>query len=211
MFLFLLYFLIGPNLNAEESSYTIVVEERYDYEVYVVPTRILNASDYEISYLTFSYENLISFISSYKNISKYNDNGIKKPISISDRELLIYGKDTIQYSWDNCDYKRNHKSCSGKNGNYYAESVLTVTNSEISFVLSLYDRNHQLISKGVSVSKVEEKYTPKIIVRYENNPMTGANSVEEEITYEKDILPPSVYLSDLRKASHAMWIGAVFK
>jgi len=216
--LFLLGLILPTTLKAEEDILTIIVEEHRDIEIYVAPTIIINNSKYALDQSSFSYENYLSFISSYRANAKIKENGIKTPLSLSSANIMVYGKDTIGYIWDNCNYKRDYKNCSYNNGHYYIESVLTVTDHEISFVASMYDRDFQIVSRGISSSKVKSFYIPKIKQEASGSNMNCVNSIcadqsegSIEITYEKEVIPPSVYLNDLRQASVNLWSGVCFE
>ena len=219
MFLFLLS-LLSINNSYSEEPLTIVVEEHRDYEIYVAPIKIINNSKYDITKSNIAYENYLSFLSSYKTLSKFKDNGIKKPISMSERNVMVYGIDTIGYIWDDCNYQRNYKLCSYENGNYYIEGILTVTDNEISFVVSMYDRDFQVVSRGSSSSKIKVNYIPNIKSNPAETNTTCINSIcsspqqqnpNVDVTYEKEVIPPSLFLNDIRQSSLSMWVGVLFE
>ena len=99
--------------KAEETDVQeyIIVEAHRDFEVYIAPASVKNTAS-EIEAVIGDYS-VFGYASMYSKLAQIdNGTGGHKPM---DEDFKVYNEDTIEYIWDNCDYKKDPKKCSYKN------------------------------------------------------------------------------------------------
>ena len=137
--------LLSSLAMAEPSEY-IVVEASRDIVVYVKEPLVVYYKDntqYNIIkdspyvYATAHWKNakVDSGKGYYENILKYT-------------KINVYDKDTIEYVFDNCDYKENPHKCSYDNNYYTLETTVTVDDFQVATQMVLYDENMRVASQS---------------------------------------------------------------
>lgn len=150
-----MWLLLTSLLFAQEPDMTLVVEASKDIEFFVAPIQINNRA------LDVSIETVIdpdaafTYIGHYiNNIKVSNGYGGYQPISISGYETRVYNERTIEYAWDNCNYKRDPLACAVQNSHYYVETVVTVDDNQLVAKVTIYDSNAQVF---MSASTTDDK------------------------------------------------------
>ena len=109
---FLLTFATGqepevPELTADE---TIVVEAHKDFEVYVAPI-VMDIQSTEVEAVV-AKKTIFTYTARYAKDAKVRnerDTGYER-VTLNN-EIKVYDEDTIEFIWDNCNYKREPKKC----------------------------------------------------------------------------------------------------
>jgi len=162
MFLFLLYFSTHSFASedpsaSEEADLEIVVEASRKFEVYVAPIKY-NIYDESIE-AKVDPSSVFAYSSQHwKSAKVYNGHGGYEPITLNTDGFDVYSEETISYSWDNCNYKRDPKACSFKNNHYLLETIITVDENEIAINMMLYDSRMQVVSTGSSFERKKVKW-----------------------------------------------------
>jgi len=130
---------------------TIVVEAHRDLEVYVAPIKIQNHTD-DIEAI-IGEESVYGYTSTYSHLAKIdNGSGGFEPIVLNHGDFKVYNSETINYAWENCDYKRNAKKCAYQNNHFLLETTVTIDNSQLVVSMFLYDSEMQVISRSTVTS-----------------------------------------------------------
>ena len=145
-----LLFMLGIAF-AEEPSMTIEVIASTDIEVYVGPIEVVVSTAIENIEAEIDPTQAFAYSSRYWHNAKVkNDRGTYEPVKMHHDRIFVYSKDTIQFAWENCDYKLEPLKCSMQNGHYYLETTVHVDDNELVVRAILYDPYAQIISMGSS-------------------------------------------------------------
>lgn len=139
LFSLLLSFALG-----QEPVEEIVVEAHKDYEVYIAPIEY-HIYDETVE-AVIPHQMVLNHSKVHSRSSKVlNERGVYEPITMQGG-MMVYDKDTIEYVWDNCNYKRDHRRCSMQNDHYFLETHVTVDENELVISMTLFDSRLQPIS-----------------------------------------------------------------
>ena len=161
-FVFVPMLLLGYPIPAEtenvevpaEANHTIVVEAHKDIEVYVAPIQIRNeAPEIEAVIGEHSVFRLASRDS--RNAKVPNGYGGYVKIGATDEQIKVFSQETIEYAWDNCDYKTLPKKCSYNNGHYLLETYVTVDVHQLVVEMLLYDPDLQVVASASKTSNLK--------------------------------------------------------
>lgn len=195
-YLFLISFL------SAEPSETIIVEAHKAIEVYVAPTKFTNRTNYVEAVIP---EDIVFTLTSI--YSKAFDS----------TELNVYNQDTIEYVWDNCNYKLDYKKCAYKNNHYTLETRVTIDKQQLVVSMYLYDPDLQVISIGIITDESTVRWIQQQRTVMKNQQTTspqGTVADTQTIVKEPEQLPlkweipPSLLIKHLRQASIHVWTGA---
>lgn len=229
-----MFLLLASNLcfAEPEPSATIVVEAHRDREVYVAPTVITNNSNSIEASVTKN--SVFGYASSHShNVQIKNKRGTYEPLLLNNEAFKIYNEETIEYVWDNCDYKKDAKKCSYKNSHYLLESYITISDEQIIVELFLYDSDLQIISRGTTTSTKVTNWIKQQEVKQESsqssspiNPCIGSScpivnpnipNNQTTVTKPKEELPikwevpPRLLNKHIHQASLLLWCSTKLK
>jgi len=206
-----LYTLLISLIYAEIPTETIIVEAHRALELYVAPTKIINhTSDIEAIIgddIVFGFSSTLNKNATYKNM------GDKK-------DFKVYDINTINYAWDNCDYKKDAKKCAFQNDHYLLETRITIDTHELVVAMYLYDSNLQVISMGVVTDTKTINWIRQQRVIIQNQQSTspqGTVSNNQTIIKEPEELPlkweiPHYLMNrHLQQASKILWWSTLIK
>ena len=147
---FLLMFAAGqePEVQADE---TIVVEAHKDLELYVAPiTMDIRSTEVEA---VINDQASFRYASTYWRNAKFkNERGVYDPITMHS-DIKVYSIDTIEYVWDNCNYKRDAKKCAYLNNHMLLETHITIDDHQIVVNMILYGSDMTVISAATNTSQ----------------------------------------------------------
>ena len=150
-----MWLLLTSLLFAQEPALTIVVEASKDIEFFVAPIKIQNWAQEITVEAVIDPDAAFTYVGHYiKNIKVSNGHGGYDPVSLSTQETRVYNERTIQYAWDNCNYRRDPLACSVKNSHYYVETIVTVDDNQLVAKVTIYDSNAQVF---LSASTTDDK------------------------------------------------------
>ena len=215
----ILAFLLSAFLKAEEPSETIIVEAHKDFEVYVMPINVINHTD--------DIEAIVPKNSVYGYASVYNHNtkisngyGGLEPLTLNHDRFKVYNEDTIEYAWDNCNYRIDAKKCAYNNDHYVLETRITVDTHQLVVNMFLYDSDMQVISRSSITDEKTIVWIKQQKTTYQNQQTVspqGAVTTTETIIQEPEQLPlkweiPHFLLErHIHQASLLLWTSARIK
>ena len=149
---FLLTFALGQEPETEvEADETMIVEAHKDLELYVAPiTMEIHSTEVEAiinKQATFRYASTY-----WRNAKFKNERGIYDPVTMHS-DIKVYNIDTIEYVWDNCNYKRDAKKCAYLNNHMLLETHITVDDHQIVVNMILYRADLTVISASTFTSQ----------------------------------------------------------
>ena len=148
--MFWLLFLLGICF-AEEPSMTIEVVASANIEVYVAPIKINVATNLENIEAEIDSSQAFAYSSRFwRNAKVKNKRGAYEPVTMQHDRIYVYSQDTIQYAWEDCNYKLKPMECSMQNGHYYLETTVHVDDNELVVRAMLFDPYAQVIAVGSS-------------------------------------------------------------
>ena len=147
---FMLMFATGQEPKTEASE-TIVVEAHKDLELYVAPiTMDIRSTEVEA---VINDQAPFRYASTYWRNAKFkNERGVYEPITMHS-DIKVYSLDTIEYVWDNCNYKRDAKKCTYLNNHMLLETHITIDDHQIVVNMILYDSDLTVISAATNTSQ----------------------------------------------------------
>ena len=149
--LFLYLFILSVLGQEPEADATIIVEAHRDYEVYVAPT-VMDIQSTEVE-AVMAKKTVFSYASRYANGAKVkNERGTGYENVTLNHKIKVYDEDTIEYVWDNCNYKREPKKCAYQNNHMLLETIVTVDDHQIVVNMILYDSDLTVLGSSVYTS-----------------------------------------------------------
>ena len=148
-----LLFMLGLAV-ADEPAMTIEVVASTDIEVYVAPIEVIVSTDVENIEAEIDPSQAFAYSSRFWHNAKVkNERGAYEPVRMHHDRIYIYSEETIEYAWDNCNYKIKPMKCSMQNGHYYLETTVHVDDNELVVRAILFDPHAQVIAMGTSTDR----------------------------------------------------------
>ena len=139
---------------ADEADATIEVLGSTDIEVYVAPIEVIVSTQNENIEAEIDPSQAFAYSSRFWHNAKVNnDRGIYEPVKLNHDKIYIYSEDTIQYAWQDCNYKLKPMKCSMQNGHFYLETTVHVDDNELVVRAILFDHHAQVIAMGTSTDR----------------------------------------------------------
>ena len=139
---------------AEEPDVTIEVVASKDIQVYVAPIEVIVSTSKENIEAEIDPSQAFAYSGRFWHNAKVkNERGIYEPVKMNHDRIYIYSEETIEYAWDNCNYKTKPMKCSIQNGHFYLETTVHVDDNELVVRAILYDQHAQVISMGSSTDR----------------------------------------------------------
>jgi len=209
---FLLTFATGqepevPEVTADE---TIVVEAHKDFEVYVAPI-VMDIQSTEVeavvakkTIFTYSARNARD-----AKVRNERDTGYERVTLNND--IKVYDEDTIEYVWDNCNYKENPKKCSYQNNHMLLETIITVDDHQLVINMILYSSDLTVLGGSVytSDSKVHWIRQQAVTTSQQQSMMGNSSTMhkpKEELPL-KWLIPANLLDKHISQASALLWSG----
>jgi len=170
-----LLFMLGLAI-AEEPNATIEVVGSTDIEVYVAPIEVIVSTNVENIEAEIDPTQAFAYSSRYwHNAQVKNERGAYEPVTLNHDRIMVYSEDTIEYAWEDCNYKLKPMKCSMKNGHYYLETTVHVDDNELVVRAILFDPYAQVIAMGSSTNRKIIKWIKQQEIRqqttvYPNQP-----------------------------------------
>ena len=221
MFNFLLLmsvFLANAPANPEpkEPVREIVVEAHKNIEIYVAPPIITNNAPSVESHINpkafFKHTS-----SHWKNAKIKNERGTYEPIGMHVERVYVYDADTIEYAWDNCNYKRDPLKCGTKNDHYVLQPYIDIDENQTVIMIVLYDSYAQVVGSSTHTDDKIIKWIKQqeITIKQEQQQpgLLGGGGQAVTIHKPKEELPlkweiPQRLLDNhIRQASLKLWVG----
>lgn len=197
-----------------EADVTIVVEAHKDYEVYVAPV-IMDIQSTQVEAVV-AKKTVFTYASRFARQAKVrNERGTGwEPVSLN-HEIKVYDEDTIEYIWDNCDYKADPKKCSYQNNHMLQETIITVDDHQIVVNMILYAPDLTVIGTSVHTadSQINWIRQQEITMVQQQGLMGNSTMVhkpKEELPL-KWLVPANLLDKQISQASALMWIGIRLK
>ena len=205
----LISFLFAEEL--QEPQETIVIEAHKDFEVYVAPIKMTLLSE--------EVEAVVSKKSAYGYTSQHWRNAkvrhpdyenIWQPITMH-KEIKVYDIDTIEYVWDNCNYRRDAKKCAYQNNHMLHETYITVDDHQIVVEMFLYAPDLTIINKSTYTSESQINWIKQQEVTVTQQQgvfgsQTTINMPKEELPL-KWLIPTNLMNKHIYFASTSLWAG----
>ena len=208
-----LYFLIAFALGQEpeiQADETVIVEAHRDYEVYVAPT-VMDIQSTEVE-AVMAKKTVFSYASRYASGAKVkNERGTGYENVTLNHKIKVYDEDTIEYVWDNCNYKRDPKKCAYLNNHMLLETIVTVDDPQIVVNMILYDSDLTVLGSSVytSDSKISWIRQQEVTVIQQQGLMgnqTITHKPKEELPL-KWLIPTNLLDKHIWQASALLWTG----
>jgi len=208
---FLVSFVFAQEPEASTSAdETIVVEAHRDFEVYVAPV-VLDVQSTKVEAVV-AKKTVFTYASRFARQAKVrNERGTGwEPVSL-DHEIKVYDEDTIEYIWDNCDYKADPKKCSYQNNHMLQETIITVDDHQIVVNMILYNSDLTVLGSSVytSNSKINWIRQQEITMSQQQGIMGSSTTVhkpKEELPL-KWLIPANLLDKHISQASALLWTG----
>jgi hypothetical protein len=208
-----LYFLIAFALGQEpeiQADETVIVEAHRDYEVYVAPT-VMDIQSTEVE-AVMAKKTVFSYASRYASGAKVkNERGTGYENVTLNHKIKVYDEDTIEYVWDNCNYKRDPKKCAYLNNHMLLETIVTVDDHQIVVNMILYDSDLTVLGSSVytsdsKISWIRQQETTVIQQQGLMGNQTITHKPKEELPL-KWLIPTNLLDKHIWQASALLWTG----
>tara|TARA_B100000212_G_scaffold315018_1_gene268929 strand:- start:2138 stop:2791 length:654 start_codon:yes stop_codon:yes gene_type:complete len=188
----------------------MIVEAHKDFEVYVAPV-VMNIKSSEVE-AVLAEKTIFTYTARHAKNSKVRNerNTAYEPITMN-HKIKVYDVDTIEYAWDNCDYKKTPKKCAYQNNHMLMETIVTVDDHQIVVNMILFDSDMTVLGSSVNTcdSKIEWIKQQEIIVSQQQGLMGGSTMIhkpKEELPL-KWLIPANLLDKQVSQASALLWSG----
>ncbi len=189
---------------------TIVVEAHAGFEVYVAPV-VMDIQSTAVEAVV-AKKTIFTYTARYAKSAKVkNKRGSSYEYVTENHKISVYDEDTIEYIWDDCNYKREPKKCSYQNNHMLLETIITVDDHQIVVNMILY--NPDLTVAGSSVytsdSKVSWIRQQEVTVSQQQGIMGSSSTIhkpKEELPL-KWLVPANLLDKHIWQASALLWSG----
>ena len=209
-----LYFLLTFALGQEPkvvvgADETIVVEAHKDIELYVAPI-VMDVQSVEVE-VVLSKKSVYSYTSSYWRQAKIkNERGTYEPISMQGK-VKVYDAETIEYVWDNCNYRRDAKKCAYLNDHLLLETYITVDDHQITVNMILLNSDLTVINQSTYTSESKVRWIrQQEVTVVQQQGMGGSQTIthmpKEELPL-KWLIPTNLMNQHIQQAALGLWVG----
>ena len=152
--LLLLGLAIADEPDTTVADATIEVVASKDIQVYVAPIEVIVSTEVENIEAEIDPTQAFAYSSRFWHNAKVkNERGIYEPVKLNHDRIYIYSEETIQYAWEDCNYKLKPMKCSMQNGHFYLETTVHVDDNELVVRAILFDTDAQVIAMGTSTDR----------------------------------------------------------
>ena len=199
-----------PINSTQPEALEIIVEAHKDFEVYVEPVKMdiqsVNVEAVVAKKTIFTYSARYA-----KNAKVKNERNSGYESVTANHKIKVYDEDTIEYAWDNCNYKREPKKCSYQNNHMLLETIITVDDHQVVINMILYDSDLTVLGSSVytSNSKVNWIRQQETTVSQQQGIMGSSTTVhkpKEELPL-KWLIPAMLLDKHISQASALLWSG----
>ena len=156
-FMFMPLLALGvPSDSGLEPNEEIVVVAHADYEVYVAPIVVKNEAPHIEAVI--GDNTVFRFTAMHKHNAKiqcHKGHRAYEPIGLNHEGFKVYDQSTIEYAWDDCDYKKDARKCSYQHNHYLLETYVTVDENQLVVEMLLFDPDMQVIATGSRTSNLK--------------------------------------------------------
>ena len=205
-----LLFVLLSIVFANEPDETIVVEAHKDFEVYVAPV-VMDIQSTAVE-AVMAKKTVFSYASRYASGAKVkNERGTGYELVTMNHDIKVYDEDTIEYVWDNCNYKRDPKKCAYLNNHMLLETIVTVDDHQIVVNMILYGPEMTVLGSSVYTanSKIHWIRQQEVTVIQQQGLMgnqTMTHKPKEELPL-KWLIPANLLDKHIWQASSLLWSG----
>ena len=214
LFLYLLIsFVLAQEPEQQEvpnGSETIIVEAHKDFEVYVAPP-VVSIQSTEVE-AVLAEKTIFTYAARHARQAKVrNERNTAWEIVTLNHKIKVYDEDTIEFVWDNCNYKREAKKCAYQNNHMLQETLITVDDHQIVVNMILYDSDLTVIGTSVyttdsEINWIKQQEVTMVTQQGMLGNSTMVNMPKEELPL-KWLIPANLLDKQISQASALLWIG----
>ena len=214
LFLYLLIsFVFAQEPEQQEvptGTATIIVEAHKDFEVYVAPP-VVSIQSTEVE-AVLAEKTIFTYAARHARQAKVrNERNTGWEIVTLNNKINVYDKDTIEFVWDNCNYRREAKKCAYQNSHMLQETLITVDDHQIVVNMILYDSDLTVIGTSVyttdsQINWIKQQEVTMVTQQGMLGNSTMVNMPKEELPL-KWLIPANLLDKQISQASALLWTG----
>tara|TARA_A100001015_G_C14846238_1_gene654575 strand:- start:342 stop:971 length:630 start_codon:yes stop_codon:yes gene_type:complete len=206
-------FAAEPITESDDGVATIIVEAHKNIEIFVAKPIIKN-TDPSIE-ADIGEKSFIQYASAHwKNAKIKNKRGIYEPITMHVERVYFYDKDTIEYVWPDCNYKRDPLKCGAQNEHYTLIPHIEVDSNQLVIRLFLYDNEMQIINSSTETDdKIINWIRQQELTVIQQQGMMGSSTIINKPKEEHPLkweIPHNLVNRQIHQASLKLWSGLKF-
>ena len=123
----------------------------------------------------------------------------------------VFSKDTIQFAYHNCNYRREPLKCSIMNEHYYVETEVTFNDQQMIFRTTLYNNDGTVLNSSTRTDEMIVNWIKQQEVTIvENESRQGKQTIthygKEELPLKWEI-PYKLLQSHVQQSMLGLWVG----
>jgi len=178
------------------------------FDVYVSPIKFTNrvtnqniAIDHEVD-APFYYSSLYA-----RNAKMSNGHGGYETVD----NPRVFGRDTIEYAYPNCNYRNHPLGCSIRNGHYYVETEVTFNDDQMIFRTTLYNKDGTVLNSSTRTDEMIVNWIKQQEVTIvENESRQGKQTIthygKEDLPLKWEI-PYKLLQNHVQQSMLGLWLG----
>lgn len=178
------------------------------FDVYVSPMKFTNRVTNQNITLSHEVDAPFYYSSMYARHAKMsNGHGGYEPA----KNPRVFGKDTIEYAYPDCNYRRNALGCSIKNGHYYVETNVTYNDDQMVFRTTLFNKDGTILNTSTrSDEMIVNWIKQQEVTIVENESRQGKQTIthygKEELPLKWEI-PYNLLQYHVQQSMFGLWLG----
>lgn len=130
-------------------------------------------------------------------------------------KIRVYNIDSVEFFQSNCDYASTPLRCSVMNGNYYVETIVTLTDDQMVVRSTLYDADGIVINSASRTDEMEINWIKQqeiTVVETEGRggKQTATHYGKEDLPLKWEI-PYRLLQDNVRQTMLSLWMGVKVK
>ena len=178
------------------------------FDVYVAPMSFVDRATNESIIITHESDAPLYYSSLYATSSKMSNGhgGYRPP-----EKPRVFGLETIEYVYPDCNYRRKALECSIKNGHYYVETIVTFNDDQMIVRAILYNKDGLIIHTSsrtdeMIVNWIKQQEVTVIETQSRQGKQTMTHYGKEELPLKWEI-PYKLLQSHVQQTVMGLWIG----
>ena len=178
------------------------------FDVYVSPMKFVNRVTSETITVSHEVDAPFYYSSIYaRNAKMSNGHGGYESV----KNPRVFGRDTIEYAYPGCNYRREPLGCSIKNGHYYVETEVTFNDHQMVFRTTLYNKDGTILNSSTRTDEMIVNWIrQQEVTVVENESRMGKQTIthygKEELPLKWEI-PYKLLQNHVQQAVLGLWVG----
>jgi len=190
------------------ASLIMSIAQAATFDVYVTPMSFVDRATNESITITHETDAALYYSSMYASTAKMSNGHGGYERAVKPR---VFGRDTIEYAYPDCNYRREPLGCSIQNGHYYVETIVTFNDDQMIMRAILYSPEGTIIHTAsrtdeMIVNWIKQQEVTIIESEGRDGKQTMTHYGKEDLPLKWEI-PYKLLQTHVQQAVLGLWVG----